>query len=119
RYALAVRTAAILPVKRFAVAKQRLGSSMAHSPRARLAAAMVADVLEALAAARSIERIIVVTRERSLAAEAERHRAIVLEDPAELRPWQLRAPPLPRAGGRRGVARRAPALAAARRRHRR
>src|SRR5207302_8837520 len=83
RYALAVRTAAILPVKRFALAKQRLGASVAHSLRARLAAAMVADVLAALASARSLERIIVVTRERALAAEADRQGAIVLEDAAE------------------------------------
>jgi len=78
-----VRTAAILPVKRFAVAKQRLDASVARSLRARLAAAMVADVLAALAAARSIERIVVITRERSLAAEAQRQGAIVLEEPAE------------------------------------
>ena len=78
-----MRTAAILPVKRFAFAKQRLGASVAHSLRARLAAAMVADVLAALASARSLERIIVVTRERSLAAEADRQGAIVLEDAAE------------------------------------
>jgi len=78
-----VRTAAILPVKRFTLAKQRLGASVAQSLRARLAAAMVADVLAALASARSLEGIIVVTRERSLATEAARQGAIVLEDPAE------------------------------------
>jgi 2-phospho-L-lactate guanylyltransferase len=78
-----VRTAAILPVKRFAVAKQRLGASVTHSLRARLAAAMVADVLDALAAARTIERIVVVTREHALAAQAQKQGAIVLEDPTE------------------------------------
>ena len=43
-----MRTAAILPVKRFARAKQRLGESVADPLRLALAPAMVADVLLAL-----------------------------------------------------------------------
>jgi 2-phospho-L-lactate guanylyltransferase len=75
-----MRTAAILPVKRFAEAKQRLGASMADPMRVELARAMVADVLCALAQTASIERTIVVTRESSLAAAAREQGALVLED---------------------------------------
>jgi 2-phospho-L-lactate guanylyltransferase len=76
-----MRTAAILPVKRFSAAKSRLGASgVAETLRERLARAMVADVLLALASSDAIERTIVVTREPSLAAVAEQHGALILED---------------------------------------
>jgi 2-phospho-L-lactate guanylyltransferase len=78
-----MRTAAILPVKRFAEAKQRLGASMADPVRLELARAMVADVLVALAQTASIERTIVVTGESSLAAAAREQGALVLEDAPE------------------------------------
>lgn len=78
-----MRTAAILPVKRFAEAKQRLGSSIADPLRRELARAMVADVLHALTLTASIERTIVVTREGSLAAAAREQGALVLEDEPE------------------------------------
>jgi 2-phospho-L-lactate/phosphoenolpyruvate guanylyltransferase len=78
-----MRTAAILPVKRFAEAKQRLGPSMANPMRLELARAMVADVLVALAQTASIERTIVVTGESSLAAAARDQGALVLEDAPE------------------------------------
>jgi 2-phospho-L-lactate/phosphoenolpyruvate guanylyltransferase len=78
-----MRTAAILPVKRFAEAKQRLGSSIADPLRLELAGAMVADVLHALAETASIERTIVVTREGSLATAAREQGALVLEDEPE------------------------------------
>lgn len=79
-----MRTAAILPVKRFAAAKSRLGASgVAETLRARLARAMVADVLLALALAESIERTIVVTREPSLAEIAGAHGALLVDDTAD------------------------------------
>jgi len=78
-----MRTAAILPVKRFAEAKQRLGASIADPLRLELARAMVADVLQALAETASIERTIVVTRESSLAAAEREQGALVLEDEPE------------------------------------
>jgi 2-phospho-L-lactate/phosphoenolpyruvate guanylyltransferase len=78
-----MRTAAILPVKRFAGAKQRLGASVADPLRLELARAMVADVLLALAETDSIERTIVVTREASVAAAARVHGALVVKDAAE------------------------------------
>jgi 2-phospho-L-lactate guanylyltransferase len=79
-YALAVRTAAILPVKRFAHAKQRLGASIADPLRMRLAHAMVSDVLRAVGQAALIERTIVVTSEAAVAREARAQGALVLED---------------------------------------
>jgi 2-phospho-L-lactate guanylyltransferase len=78
-----VRTAAILPVKRFAAAKSRLGESVAEELRARLARAMVADVLQALANSNAIERTIVVTCEPGLPETAREHGALVIADTAE------------------------------------
>jgi 2-phospho-L-lactate/phosphoenolpyruvate guanylyltransferase len=75
-----MRTAAILPVKRFAHAKQRLGSSVAGPLRRRLAIAMVGDVLGALARTASIEWTILVTGERSLADAARERGVLVVED---------------------------------------
>jgi 2-phospho-L-lactate guanylyltransferase len=78
-----MRTAAILPVKRFPIAKQRLGLSVADSLRADLARAMVGDVLSALRECPAIETTIVVTCEPSVAAAARYIDAIVVEDSAE------------------------------------
>jgi 2-phospho-L-lactate/phosphoenolpyruvate guanylyltransferase len=82
-YALAMRTAAILPVKSFSRAKQRLGASVADQLRLELARAMVADVLLALAQTSSIERTIVVTREDSVAQAASELGASVIVDELE------------------------------------
>jgi 2-phospho-L-lactate guanylyltransferase len=78
-----MRTAAILPVKRFDRAKQRLGASVTDPLRRELAEAMVADVLLALAQTHSIEHTILVTSEQSVAAAARERGAIVVEDVAE------------------------------------
>jgi 2-phospho-L-lactate guanylyltransferase len=78
-----MRTAAILPVKRFAQAKRRLGASVGDPLRHQLARAMVADVLSALGQTASIERTIVVTREHSVAVAARRQGALVVRDAAE------------------------------------
>ena len=79
-----MRTAAILPVKRFSAAKSRLGASgVAETLRQRLARAMVADVLQALSQMGSIELTIVVTRERTLAELAAEHGALLLADTVE------------------------------------
>ncbi len=78
-----VRTAAILPVKRFTEAKQRLGESVADTLRAGLARAMVGDVLVALSRTESIDRTIVVTREDAVAAAAAYLGASVVADTAE------------------------------------
>jgi len=78
-----MRTAAILPVKRFPLAKQRLRESVADSLRSDLAKAMVGDVLSALRECTAIEATIVVTSESSVALAARYIGAIVVEDSAE------------------------------------
>ena len=74
---------AILPVKRFDAAKQRLAGGVDAERRRELAAAMVADVLEAIGAARTVERLIVVSGDpvaQELAAQAG---AEVVPDPED------------------------------------
>ena len=78
-----MRTAAILPVKRFPLAKQRLGESVADPLRANLARAMVGDVLTALRECPAIDATIVVTSESMVASAARYIGAIVVEDSAE------------------------------------
>jgi 2-phospho-L-lactate guanylyltransferase len=78
-----MRTAAVLPVKRFARAKQRLGASVADPLRVELAGAMVADVLSALEQTAAIELTIVVTAEDSVSRAAADGGAIVVADPDE------------------------------------
>jgi 2-phospho-L-lactate guanylyltransferase len=78
-----MRTAAILPVKRFSAAKQRLAQSLADPLRVELARAMVGDVLSALRACARIDATIVVTCEPGVAAAARYIGAIVVEDTAE------------------------------------
>lgn len=78
-----MRATAILPVKRFALAKRRLAAGIDDARREALVAAMLADVLDAIGAARSIERTIVVSDE-PLAAELARDAgAEVVADPPE------------------------------------
>jgi 2-phospho-L-lactate/phosphoenolpyruvate guanylyltransferase len=78
-----MRTLAVVPVKRFAIAKQRLGASIADPLRLELARAMVADVLLALERTASIEYTIVVTGEDSVALAAREQGSLVLADTAE------------------------------------
>jgi 2-phospho-L-lactate guanylyltransferase len=78
-----MRTAAILPVKRFSLAKQRLGESVAEQLRHDLARAMVGDVLVALSQSRAIELTVVVTNEPLVAAAAAYTGATVVADTAE------------------------------------
>ncbi len=78
-----MRTAAVLPVKSFSRAKQRLGEAIGGREREELAAAMVADVLDALAAVHEIDEVVVVTSEPLAARAAEDAGAIVVDDPEE------------------------------------
>ncbi|HET7574056.1 MAG TPA: 2-phospho-L-lactate guanylyltransferase [Solirubrobacterales bacterium] len=78
-----MKATAVLPVKRFAAAKQRLVGGIDEGRRAELVAAMLADVLEAIGAARSVERTIVVTGEPRAAELAARYGAEVVPDPDE------------------------------------
>ena len=78
-----MKATAILPVKRFGAAKQRLAANIDDERREAVVAAMLEDVLEAASAARSIERIVVVTddpRAREIAGAAG---AEVIPDVAE------------------------------------
>jgi 2-phospho-L-lactate guanylyltransferase len=76
-----VRTVAILPVKSFGRAKQRLTGGFADRPA--LAAAMVADVLDALGSVEGLDGVIVVTASEHAATSARAAGAIVVHDPVE------------------------------------
>ena len=78
-----MRTLAILPVKRFELAKSRLAAALEPPQRLALAEAMVADVLDALLAAPFLDGVVVVTNEESVARAAEAGGATVLADPGE------------------------------------
>jgi 2-phospho-L-lactate guanylyltransferase len=74
-----VRTAAILPVKSFGAAKQRLGSLLGSGSRQALAQAMFQDVLASLRKVEGIERIVVVASEPSVEFAAD-EQVTLLED---------------------------------------
>jgi 2-phospho-L-lactate guanylyltransferase len=78
-----LKATAILPVKRFAAAKRRLAVGIEYERRAEVVAAMLADVLEAIGEARSIERTIVVSSEPRAAELAAAAGAEALADPDE------------------------------------
>ena len=78
-----MKATAVLPVKHFDDAKQRLATGLAPEQRRRLMAAMVEDVLEAIPQARAVERTIVVSGDpvaQELAADCG---AEVVPDPAD------------------------------------
>ena len=79
----APRTAAVLPVKRFASAKQRLAGALGPGSRRALAEAMVRDVLRALRHADSVDEVVVVTAEPAVQALARAGGARVVEEPVE------------------------------------
>jgi 2-phospho-L-lactate guanylyltransferase len=72
-----MRTVAILPVKSFGRAKQRLTGGYPDRPS--LAAAMVADVLDALDAVAELDGVIVVTAQ----AVSARTDVVIVHDPVE------------------------------------
>lgn len=74
---------AVLPIKRFGAAKQRLATGMPAQRRRELVAAMAADVLEAIGAARTIEHTVVVTDEPAAVELAAAAGAEVVADPGE------------------------------------
>jgi 2-phospho-L-lactate guanylyltransferase len=84
-----MRATAIVPVKRFANAKRRLGDAVAGRRRGDLLAGMLGDVLAAVGRAEQVERIIVVTgdrrAERVALAQAQRTATPleVLRDPVD------------------------------------
>ena len=76
-----MRTAAILPVKSFAGAKQRLASLLGAGSRHALAQAMFLDVLASLRRVDGIERIVVVASEPSVEFAAD-EQVMLIEDEA-------------------------------------
>src|SRR5919202_216309 len=75
-----MRTCAVLPVKRFDDAKQRLDRALNAGTRRALAEAMVSDVLHALRRATRIEAVVVVTGEHAAEALARAYDAEALPD---------------------------------------
>jgi 2-phospho-L-lactate/phosphoenolpyruvate guanylyltransferase len=75
-----MRTLAIVPIKSFDVAKQRLSGSLAIGGRRALVQAMFSDVLGALRRAEGIEAIAVVTGDISARTVAVGDRIILLDD---------------------------------------
>ena len=78
-----MRTAAVLPVKSFGRAKQRLDAAVGQPDRGELAAAMLGDVLAALGAVAALSDLVVVTAEARAVAAARSAGAHVVDDPVE------------------------------------
>ncbi|MFL5841769.1 MAG: 2-phospho-L-lactate guanylyltransferase [Thermoleophilaceae bacterium] len=74
-----MRTAAVLPIKRFGDAKQRLGSLLGAGSRGALAQAMFLDVVAALRRTRAIEQVVIVASEPAVEFATDDH-VVVLED---------------------------------------
>ena len=78
-----MKTLAILPVKSFGAAKQRLAESLGAGSRQALAQAMFADVLSSIRRVPELDAIVVVTSDRSAESAAAADRVAVLRDSAE------------------------------------
>src|SRR3954468_13862759 len=76
-------TIAVLPVKRFDDAKQRLGETLRSGTRRALAEAMLTDVRTALRRWKRVEGVVVVTSEHGADALARAHDARTIRDPDE------------------------------------
>lgn len=75
-----MRTIAILPVKSFSAAKQRLSDVLGAGSRQALAQAMFSDVLGSLRRVPGIDEIAVVTADKTAESAASGERVRVLED---------------------------------------
>ena len=78
-----MRTLAILPVKSFGAAKQRLADALGVGARQALAQAMVSDVLTSLRRTPGLDGIVVVTADRAAEAAASGGGVRVLHDAAQ------------------------------------
>ena len=78
-----MRTLAVLPIKRFDAAKQRLSEVLGAGSRQALAQAMCLDVLASLRRVPQLEGIVVVTVDPVAEASARSHRVPVLHDRQE------------------------------------
>jgi 2-phospho-L-lactate guanylyltransferase len=71
---------AILPIKSFDQAKQRLRDALGPSPRAALVQAMFSDVLVALRRSTQVDRVLVVSSDHGAQRIAEGYGALVIAD---------------------------------------
>jgi 2-phospho-L-lactate guanylyltransferase len=78
-----MRTLAILPVKRFGAAKQRLARALGSGSRQALAQAMFADVLASLRRVEGLDAVVVVTADPVADAAARDKGVLVLRDTAQ------------------------------------
>jgi 2-phospho-L-lactate guanylyltransferase len=78
-----MRTIAILPIKGFATAKQRLSGMLGLGSRQALAQAMFSDVLAALLRVEGLEAVVVVTGDSVAEATAHSSRVAVIADRVE------------------------------------
>jgi 2-phospho-L-lactate/phosphoenolpyruvate guanylyltransferase len=78
-----MRTLAILPVKSFGAAKQRLAAALGAGSRQALAQAMFSDVLASLRRVAGLDAIAVVTADPAASAAAHAEGVPVLPDPAQ------------------------------------
>jgi 2-phospho-L-lactate guanylyltransferase len=76
-------TVAVLPIKRFEGAKQRLSPALSPGTRRALAMAMASDVLTALRRAKRIDATVVVTADRDAEALAHGYDAQAIGDPPD------------------------------------
>lgn len=75
-----MRTLAVLPIKNFTEAKQRLETALTPGPRRALAEAMFSDVLTALRRSSAVEDVLVVTRDHGAQQIAGGHGALVHDE---------------------------------------
>lgn len=75
-----MRTLAVVPIKSFAAAKERLGDLLGGGSRKALAQAMLSDVLTSLRRARAVDEIAVVTADLAAETAAAGERMTVLAD---------------------------------------
>jgi 2-phospho-L-lactate guanylyltransferase len=78
-----MRTAAILPIKSFVNAKQRLAPALGTGARQALAQAMFSDVLGSLRKVERLEAVIVITGDATADAAARGNGVMVIDDPDE------------------------------------
>ncbi len=80
---VALRTLAVLPVKHFDSAKQRLAEDFSSGTRRAIVEAMVTDVLVALRRSTEVDQVLVVTRDVGVEAIAHGYDADTVADPEE------------------------------------
>ncbi len=78
-----MHTLAVLPIKSFSDAKQRLADELAAGPRRALAEAMFSDVVTALRRSQAVDAILIVSSDHIAQRIAGGHGADVLEDRGE------------------------------------